>query len=44
MDMAAITSKIGDSVKELRESRDAETEVEYLAMMKRGRASVATRF
>jgi len=42
--MAAITPKIGDSVKVIREFRDAENEVEYLARMKRGRASVATRF
>lgn len=35
MDMTAITPKVGDSVKELRESRDAETEDEFLARMKR---------
>lgn len=33
--LAAITPKIGDSVKELREFRDAETEEKFLARMKR---------
>jgi hypothetical protein len=33
--MAAITPKIGDSVKELREIRDAKTEEEFLTRMKR---------
>ena len=33
--MAAITPKIVDSVKELRELRDAKTEEEFLARMKR---------
>ena len=40
-DMAAITPKIGDSVKELREFRDAETEDEFLTRMKRRGANVA---
>ena len=38
--MAAITPKIGDSVKELWEVRDAETEEEFLARMKRRGANV----
>ena len=33
--LAAITPKIGDSVKELREFRDAETEEKFLTRMKR---------
>jgi hypothetical protein len=33
--MAVITPKVGDSVKELRELRDAKTEEEFLAMVKR---------
>jgi hypothetical protein len=33
--LAAITPKVGDSVKELRELRDAETEEGFLARMKR---------
>ena len=33
-DMAAITPKVGDSVKELWELRDAETEEEFLARLK----------
>jgi len=38
--LAAITPKIGDSVKELREFRDAETEAEFLTRMKRRGANV----
>ena len=38
--LAAITPKIGDSVKELREFRDAETEEEFLTRMKRRGADV----
>jgi len=38
--LAAITPKIGDSVKELREFRDAETEEEFLTRMKRRGVSV----
>ena len=33
--LAAITPKVGDSVKELRDYRDTETEEEFLARMKR---------
>ena len=39
--LAAITPKIRDSVKELREFRDTETEEEFLTKMKRRGASVA---
>ena len=38
--LAAITPKVGDSVKELREFRDAETEEELLTRMKRRGANV----
>jgi hypothetical protein len=38
--MTAITPKIGDSVKELREFRDAETDEEFLMRMKRRGAKV----
>jgi hypothetical protein len=38
--LAAITPKIGDSVKEIREFRDAETEEEFLTRMKRRGADV----
>jgi len=38
--LAAITPKIGDSVKELREFQDAETEEKFLARMKRRGADV----
>jgi hypothetical protein len=37
--MAAITPKIGDSVKALRKFQDAETEEEFLARMKRRRGA-----
>ena len=33
--LAVITPKVGDSVKELREFRDAETEEKFLTRMKR---------
>ena len=39
-DMAAITPKIWDSVKEIREFRDAETKDKFLARMKRRGANV----
>ena len=38
--LAAITPKIGNSVKEIREFRDTETEDEFLARMKRRGADV----
>ena len=38
--LAAITPKIGNSVKEIREFRDTETEDEFLARMKRRGAEV----
>ncbi|MBL7118253.1 MAG: hypothetical protein ISS94_05675 [Candidatus Syntrophoarchaeum sp.] len=38
--LAVITLKIGNSVKELREFRDAETEEEFLTRMKRRGADV----
>jgi hypothetical protein len=38
--MAVITPKVGDSVKELRGLRDAETEKEFLTRMKRRGANV----
>ena len=40
--LMAITPKVGDSVKELREFRDAETEEEFLRRMKRRGAKITT--
>ena len=42
--MTAITPEIGDSVKELRELRDTETEEEFLSRMKRRGASVVPKW
>ena len=38
--LAAITPKVGDSVKELREFRDAETEEEFLKRMQKKGAKI----
>jgi len=40
--LMAITPKVGDSVKELREFRDTETEEEFLRRMKRRGAKITT--
>ncbi len=38
--LAAITPKVGDSVKELREFRDSETEEEFLERMRKKGAKI----
>lgn len=40
--LAVITPKVGDSVKELRELRDAETEEEFSARVKRRGAEIVS--
>lgn len=40
--LVAITPKVGDSVKELREFRDSETEEEFLKRMKKKGAKIVS--